>query len=237
MKKRAQHQPESSSGQTSQDSSSVRSSQGPPPACVTGDLPAACPPRPPRSPQDPPDHRPRARVPKRSTLAVLAALILLAALVATLATLNARRQAAVNAGAGAGAPSDAFRLTTSTETTLVTRATLQRFSPRPVTVTLDTSTTSRRRVTYTGLPLGELFRDLGVPFSSDNYCVANASDGFTMSYLADEVARGDVWLVYESDGAALPGRAQGGFGPYLIVTQNAQFSLRWCKYLQELTVK
>ena len=170
---------------------------------------------------------------KKSTLIVIATVVALALVVATLATLNGRDQLR----AGVGIKDGSFRLLSSNETTMVTLARLQKLPARTVTVTLDTSTTTARQVSYTGLPLRELFTGLGVPFTRDNYCVARGSDGFTTSYLADEVERDDIWLVYAQDGKALPGRSQNGFGPFLIVTRGEQFSQRWCKYLQTLTVK
>jgi len=173
------------------------------------------------------------RRPKTSTLVVIAAIVVLAVLLTVLAAANAARVKRVSAGL----PTDAFHLVTSTGTTTVTREELMKLPLQKVTVTLDTSTTSAKKKVYAGLPLRELFKDLDMPFSADNYSIASGSDGFTMTYLADEIQAGKVWLVLQEDGKALPGRAQGGFGPFLIVTQGEQFSLRWCKYLQTLTVK
>ena len=103
---------------------------------------------------------------------------------------------------------------------------------------LDTSDSGPVEHTYTGVPLKNVIKGVGINLEDKNQVVVKAVDGYTVALTAKEVREDDnVFLVYKSDGNLLKSKKEGGTGPYRLVIRNDQFGQRWCKFVTEVNVK
>lgn len=103
---------------------------------------------------------------------------------------------------------------------------------------LDTSESGPEEHTYTGVPLKNVIKEIGINFDNKKQVVVKAVDGYTVALTAKEVREDDnVYLVYQSDGKPLKSKKEGGTGPYRLVIKNDQFGQRWCKFVTEVNVK
>ena len=68
--------------------------------------------------------------------------------------------------------------------------------------------------------------------------LARAEDGFTSALTPKEIiASDDVLIAYEKNGELLPGKAEGGLGPFRLILAKDPFGNRMTKYLNELELK
>ncbi len=103
---------------------------------------------------------------------------------------------------------------------------------------LDTSDSGPVEHTYTGVPLKNVIKEVGINLEDKSQVIVKAIDGYTVALTAKEVREDDnVYLVYKSDDNLLKSKKEGGTGPYRLVIRNDQFGQRWCKFVTEVNVK
>jgi hypothetical protein len=103
---------------------------------------------------------------------------------------------------------------------------------------LDTSDSDPINHSYTGVPLINLLKSVGIKMKDKKQVIVKAVDGYTVALTVKEVFQKDnVYLVYSSDGNLLKGKKEGGTGPYRIIIKEDQFGQRGCKFVTEVNVK
>lgn len=111
-------------------------------------------------------------------------------------------------------------------------------SPKEITATMDTSISDPEQVKFTAAPVKDILAAKGVDIADYAVLEVNALDGYASAATAEEVAQEDnVYMCIAMNGQALKTKSEGGMGPYLMIIKDSKFSLRWCKYVQELRLK
>lgn len=103
---------------------------------------------------------------------------------------------------------------------------------------LDTSDSDPVTHSYTGVPLKNVIKAVGIDLDGKGQVIVKAIDGYTVALTLQEVLENDnVYLVYKDDGEYLKGKSEGGTGPFKTVIREDQFGQRWCKFVTEVNVK
>jgi hypothetical protein len=77
------------------------------------------------------------------------------------------------------------------------------------------------------------FEDLGL-----KKVVVKGLDGYSVAFGMDEVIESSsIYLAYEKDGKPLGTKRTGGSGPYQLIAKKDAFSMRWCKFVSEVTAE
>ncbi len=101
-----------------------------------------------------------------------------------------------------------------------------------------TSTTEPTPVIFTGVEFGKLFAAYGFEIDNGSTVQVISLDGYASAVSGQEILSGDnVYLCIYMDGVPMKTKQEGGFGPYLMVIKNVQFSQRWCKFVEEIIIK
>ena len=163
-------------------------------------------------------------------VAITAAVLVIA--VAALAWLNqkniAERIAALE--------NDTFLVTVGGSQYTVTRDVLE-IGPRSIEANYKTNLMPAEKRTYTGVSLKSVLNSLGVDYSGAGNVRFSAADGYVSGVsLADALNEENCFIVFEEDGKPLGTRETRGLGPYMVIFAKDRFSLRWCKYLLEITI-
>jgi hypothetical protein len=170
---------------------------------------------------------------KKSTLGISITVLLLLLSVAILAHLNAgsadmKKELEMNAE---------FFLTSNGSQYRVTMQDLLDLDPVDFDAVMDTSTTEPTPVTFTGVELSKLCKKYGIEINDSTIFHVKALDGYASAVTGEEaLAEGNVYICIYMNGEVLRPKSEGGFGPYLMVVKNAQYSQRWCKYVEEIIV-
>lgn len=91
---------------------------------------------------------------------------------------------------------------------------------------------------YTGVPMKNLFAELGIDTVNIDTVILKAIDGYSSALTLDEVMENDnVYIVYKIDGESLGSAENGGDGPYLALIRKDPYSQRWCKLLTEINLQ
>lgn len=170
----------------------------------------------------------------RGNFIVLVSTVLLLAATAVLAYLNAgdlalKKELEMNSE---------FLLTQGDSSSIVTMAELLDLAPVEFEAVMDTSVTDPTPVTFTGVELSKICASRGLEITPNSILQVLALDGYASVVTGAEVLEpGNVYICIAMNGEALKPKAQGGFGPYLMVIKNVMFSQRWCKYVEEIVVR
>lgn len=98
---------------------------------------------------------------------------------------------------------------------------------------LNTST-GKEDVVFGGILLSEAFQSIGFDYTLYEQITYKAIDGYVSQGTVSELDSNMVYLVYERNGIQNLGKTQGGTGPMEIVITDQEFSLRNCKFLNEI---
>ncbi|MDY0236273.1 MAG: hypothetical protein RBR71_09605 [Gudongella sp.] len=91
---------------------------------------------------------------------------------------------------------------------------------------------------YTGIALKTLLDEFGIVVKNDNTIIFNASDGYRIILLGEEINEPkNIYLVYKRDGELLKAKNKGGKGPYQIIIRRDPFSQRWIKHVEEIIIE
>ena len=131
-----------------------------------------------------------------------------------------------------------FFLTEGEQSERITMADI--LAPQPVEfeAVLNTSTTSPTSVKFTGVELSKLCRRYGITLTPSSLIQVNALDGYASvvtgeeAYVQEMCTSASAWRGNRSNR-----KKEGGFGPYLMVIRDVQFSQRWCKFVEEIVIK
>ncbi len=171
---------------------------------------------------------------KKSTLIVIIGVVVLAAAVAVFAVLNAddisyKRELEMNAE---------FVVKYGDAEKRVTMQDMLDMKPVEFSATMDTSTTDPTPVMFTGVELKNICESLDIDISSAEVFEVRALDGYSSAVVLDEVlTEGNVYICLLMNGEVLKTKSEGGFGPYMMVINSAEFSQRWCKFVQEIDIR
>ena len=131
-----------------------------------------------------------------------------------------------------------FFLTEGEQSERITMADILALQPVEFEAVLNTSTTSPTSVKFTGVELSKLCRRYGITLTPSSLIQVNALDGYASVVTGEEALRsGNVYICIGMEGEPLKSKKEGGFGPYLMVIRDVQFSQRWCKFVEEIVIK
>ncbi|MDR1043444.1 MAG: molybdopterin-dependent oxidoreductase [Clostridiales Family XIII bacterium] len=178
----------------------------------------------------------------KSTIIIIVVIASLAALLAVFSVLNRQDTGLGDAGAGS-----ADSIGAGTFTVIADGKALQSYSVEDlksfpsVTVQKDISSGKHddERGVFTGTPLEEVLDD-AAPDWQGKYkeFIFRAEDAFTSSVFASDIEKGgNVLLVYEQDGAPIPGSAEGGKGPIRALIVDDEFGNRSAQMLVSVEMK
>jgi hypothetical protein len=171
---------------------------------------------------------------KKSTLGISITVLLLLLSVAVFASLNAgstgiKKELEMNAE---------FFLASNDNRYRVTMQDILDLAPVDFDAIMDTSTTDPAPVSFTGIELSRLCEKFGIEISNDTNIHVKALDGYASAVTGEEaLAEGNVYICIYMNGEVLKPKSEGGFGPYLMVIRSAQYSQRWCKYVEEIVIR
>lgn len=170
---------------------------------------------------------------KRNNYILIVTIALLILLTAVLAYLNAgnlevKRELQMNAE---------FLLTQGANQYRITMQDILNLSPVDFTAVMNTSTTSPTPVELTGVELHKLLQSYNVELKDDSIVQVRALDGYASAVSSHEIlTSGNIYVCIHMNGEVLKPKSEAGFGPYLMVIKNEQFSQRWCKFVEEIVV-
>lgn len=171
---------------------------------------------------------------KKSTLIVILCVAVLTAAVAVFAVLNTddislKRELEMNAE---------FMVKYGDIEKRVTMQDLLDLKPVEFKANMDTSTTDPTPVTFTGVELSKICESLELDISPAEVFEVRALDGYSSALVLEEVLMEDnVYICLYMNGEGLKTKSQGGLGPYMMVINSADFSQRWCKFVQEIVIR
>jgi hypothetical protein len=103
---------------------------------------------------------------------------------------------------------------------------------------LDTSDTDPEQHYYTGVPLINVLKLLGIDTGSFSIVTVKALDGYTVAFDIKEVLDGNnIYIAYCIDGEPMTDKRKGGSGPYQIIVRKDTYSQRWCKFVMEINLQ
>ena len=103
---------------------------------------------------------------------------------------------------------------------------------------LDTSETEPAPVQFTGVEFSKLLTFKNIDTSAVTTYEFMALDGYATAVTAEEVAMpANVFIVVKQNDQWLKNKSEGGMGPYLMIIKSSQFSQRWCKFVEAVTLK
>lgn len=106
------------------------------------------------------------------------------------------------------------------------------------TAIFDSSDTDPEEHIYTGIPLDNIFENLGITLDDIKQVIVRGIDGYTVSLNPEEIKDKDnIYLAYKLNGKYLKSKTKGGSGPYQLVIKKDLFSQRWCKFVVEIEIK
>jgi DMSO/TMAO reductase YedYZ molybdopterin-dependent catalytic subunit len=172
--------------------------------------------------------------PNRPTVIIIVVVVALVALLAVFTALN--RQ---DTGLGPGASESVAA--TGTFTVIAGGEALKSYSIddlsafTPVTVRKDITSGKHDDESgiFTGAPLEDVLDDAAPGWQGEyQEFIFRAEDAFTSSVFASDIEKGDnVLIVYEQDGAPIPGSADGGKGPIRALVVSDEFGNRSAQML------
>jgi len=130
-----------------------------------------------------------------------------------------------------------FLVTAGDSRYTVTMSDIEEIGSRVVDANYKTNLMPAVQKKYTGVPLKSLLDSLGVDYSAAKSVRFSAADGYiSVAAVSDALDEENCFIVFEEDGKPLGAREAGGVGPFMVIFAKDRFSLRWCKYLLEITV-
>lgn len=170
---------------------------------------------------------------KKSTWFIICAIAILVICVAVFAILNADNLDEKNA-----LESNAeFKITYDDKLVTVTMDDILAMEPKEFEATMDTSDSDPTAVTFTGVQLKDILDYFSIDVSGASTYEVTALDGFASALTQEEVMMDDnVYIVIEKSGEPLKTKSEGGSGPYMMVIRSSTFSMRWCKFVEEIIV-
>jgi hypothetical protein len=169
---------------------------------------------------------------KKTTVVIIIVIAALVALLAIFVALNKRDAGLASPGAGGEAGQFAV---IADEQTLKTYSISDLRAFPSVTVRKDivSGKNDDESGEFTGVPLEDVLDD-AAPGWSGKYeeFIFRAEDAFTSAVFASDIEKGDnVLLVYEQNGAPIPGSADGGKGPIRAIIVSDEFGNRSAQML------
>lgn len=98
---------------------------------------------------------------------------------------------------------------------------------------LNTSN-GKEDLVFGGVLLKDVFKSMNFDYTQYNQVTYKAIDGYVSTGMVKELDGDTVYLVYERNGIQNTGKSQGGTGLMEIIITGEQFSLRNCKFLNEI---
>ncbi len=131
-----------------------------------------------------------------------------------------------------------FKVTKDGETLCeVSMADLDAIGQSDVPAVMDTSTTDPTDVTFTGAQVKDILAYKGVSVDGVTTIEFRALDGYASAITPEEIQMDEnVYICTKMGGEALGTKSEGGMGPYLMIIRSAQYSQRWCKFLEEIVL-
>ncbi|MEX1378102.1 MAG: molybdopterin-dependent oxidoreductase [Eubacteriales bacterium] len=170
----------------------------------------------------------------KSTLVVIISIAVLVTAVAVFAFLNAddigkKQEMEMNAE---------FMIKYGDASWTITMQDMLDLEPVEFNTTMDTSTTDPTQVVFSGVELKTICESIGLDISSSEVFEVRALDGYSSALKLDEVMEdGNVYICISMNEEPLKIKSEGGKGPYMMVIKSAQFSQRWCKFVQEIDIR
>lgn len=102
----------------------------------------------------------------------------------------------------------------------------------------DTSKTDPTKITYTGIPLNTILKNLNLSIQNMNTCAITSSDGYASAITAKEALDTDnIFIAVKENGKELKDIKKDGDGPFLFIVSKDTFASRWCRGLIEIEFK
>jgi len=120
----------------------------------------------------------------------------------------------------------------------VSREDIESLSPFAIDANYKTSGMPAQNKTYRGVSLRAIAESLGIDISAYGSVLFTAADGYASVLSAgDALDSGNCYIVIEEGGLPLGTLEDGGVGPFMMILAHDAFSLRWCKYLLEVSLR
>jgi DMSO/TMAO reductase YedYZ molybdopterin-dependent catalytic subunit len=116
---------------------------------------------------------------------------------------------------------------------------MKKFSPVEVEKDIASGKHDDESGLFTGVPLEDILDD-AAPGWHGKYSefIFRSEDAFTSSVFASDITKGDnVLVVYEQDGSAIPGMADGGKGPLRALIVDDEFGNRSAQMVVSVELK
>ncbi|MCL2677854.1 MAG: ECF transporter S component [Clostridiales bacterium] len=94
-----------------------------------------------------------------------------------------------------------------------------------------------KEVEYTGVLLADVLQALDIETAGKTCVLFKGADAYLTGLYLSEFDGDNVYIAYASGGEYLEPKGKKGFGPFLLVILNDNYSQRWCKYLCEVEIK
>ncbi|MDR1291850.1 MAG: molybdopterin-dependent oxidoreductase [Clostridiales Family XIII bacterium] len=178
----------------------------------------------------------------KSTIIIIVVIAALAALLAVFSALNRQDTGLGSEAARGGDSVGAGTLTVIADGKAIKTYSIDDLkSFPPVTVQKDIASGKHDDESglFTGAPLEDVL-DAAAPGWRSVYkeFIFRAEDAFTSSVFASDIEKGDnVLIVYEQDGAPIPGGGEGGKGPLRVLIVDDEFGNRSAQMLVSVEMK
>ncbi|MGV8905785.1 MAG: hypothetical protein ACOH15_04215 [Acetobacterium sp.] len=118
----------------------------------------------------------------------------------------------------------------------ISRLKLQTVKDLPKVIIAEGLNTSNGKedLVFGGVLLKDVFKSMNFDYTQYNQVTYKAIDGYVSTGMAKELDGETVYLVYERNSVQNTGKSQGGTGLMEIIITGEQFSLRNCKFLNEI---
>ena len=169
----------------------------------------------------------------RNTKIVVVTMAVLSLAVVALAWLNRNNVAERKALQENGT----FLVTVGDSRYTVTMSGIEGIGSRVIDANYKTNLMPAVQKKYTGVSLKSVLDSLGADYSTAKSVRFSAMDGYvSVAAVSDALNEDNCFIVFEEAGKPLGTREAGGVGPFMVIFAKDRFSLRWCKYLLEITV-
>ena len=119
----------------------------------------------------------------------------------------------------------------------VSMADLDAIGQVEITAVMDTSDTEPTDVSFTGVEVKDILAYKGVSTQGVTSFEFRALDGYASAVTPEELEMEEnVYICTKMSGENLGTKSEGGMGPYLMIIRSAQYSQRWCKFVEEIVL-
>ncbi len=131
-----------------------------------------------------------------------------------------------------------FKIVQNDETLCeVSMADLDAIGQAEIPAVMDTSTTDPADVTFTGVEVKQLLAYKNISVDGVASFEFRALDGYASAITPEEIQTDEnVYICTKMNGEPLGTKSEGGMGPYLMIIRSAQYSQRWCKFVEEIVL-